>query len=275
MNALASSSINGAVGSDCASFGELGGCVSVNYGASKVGTGDLNSAGVTAVKSLGANWRVGVFGSQQLNDAQTSNIKYTSDTPAIGALVGWSESADNIGLGVTVSAVQGTGNYTIGTDKTGVSGQAIQTKLSYSTPISLDTTVTPYAGIRYSEFKVNGYTENGPLFPLTYSPVKQTATDLLAGVTVAHRITDSLTGTLNAGVVQNLAYNAGKSTATSDMGTYSAPLQGSHYTSAALGAGLSYEVAKNQRIGVNAGWQQKSLTNASITSYGASYTVGF
>ena len=275
MSALANSSIASAVGSDCGSFGETGSCISINYGASKVGSGDLNSTGITAVKSIDPNWRVGVFANQQLNDAQVGNTKYTSNSPAIGALVGWSESADNIGLGVTVSAVKGTGNYVIGTDKTGVEGQAVQAKVSYSKPLDLDTTVTPYAGIRYSEFKVNGYTENGPIFPLTYGSVNQTATDLLAGVTVAHRITDSLTATVNAGVVQNLAYDAGKVTATSDMGNYSAPLQGSHYTSAAFGAGLSYEVAKGQRVGVNAGWQQKSLTNSNITSYGVSYTVGF
>lgn len=275
MNALASSSLTGSLGSDCGMFGDEGACVNINYGASKVGSGDLNSSGVTLVKKLDPNWRVGVFASQQLNDAKVGDVKYTSNTPAWGGLIGWSESADNIGLGVTLSAVTGSGDYTIGTDKTGVSGSAVQAKVSYSTPISLDTTVTPYVGVRYSEFKVNGYTENGPIFPLTYSGVNQTTTDVLAGVTLAHRIDEDLTATVNAGLVQNVSYNVGRVNATSDMGNYSAPLQGSNYTSAALGAGLSYRVAKNQSININAGWQQKSLTNANITSYGVGYTVGF
>ena len=52
-------------------------------------------------------------------------------------------------------------------------------------------------------------------------------------------------------------------------------MPGSSYTSAALGAGMSYEVAKNQRIGVNVGWQQKTLVNANVGSIGINYTVGF
>jgi hypothetical protein len=40
-------------------------------------------------------------------------------------------------------------------------------------------------------------------------------------------------------------------------------------------AALSYEVVKNQKLGINIGWQQKSSINNSIASYGLSYTVGF
>jgi hypothetical protein len=275
MNSLASNAMIGALGSDCGSFGEKGGCASINYGASKVGSGDLNSTGVTVVKSIDPNWRVGVFGNQQLGSPSVGDIKYTNNTPSVGAIVGWNKNSDGVGLGVTLSAITGSGDYTIGADKTGVSSKAMQVKVSYNEPIDLKTTVTPYAGIRYSEFKVNGYTEQGPMFPLTYGAVNQNATDLLAGVGVAHRINDKLTGTVNAGVIQNLSYNAGKVTANSDMGNFNAPLQGGNYTSAALGAGLSYEVAKGQKIGVNVGWQQKGLTDANATSYGVSYTAGF
>ena len=275
VNSLARSSVLGSLGSDCGSFGEKGGCVSVNYGATKVGSGDLNSTGVTVVKSIDDNWRVGVFGNQQLDSPTIGNIKYTSNNPSVGVIVGWNKNADGVGLGATLSAVKGSGDYTIGTDKTGVNANAVQAKVSYNEPISLDTTVTPYIGVRYSEFKVNGYTEQGPIFPLSYGAVNQNATDLIAGVGITHRLADKLTGTVNAGVVQNLSYNSGKITATSEMGNFNAPLQGSNYTSAALGAGLSYEVAKGQKVGVSAGWQQKGLTDANITSYGVSYTVGF
>jgi cytochrome P450 len=99
--------------------------------------------------------------------------------------------------------------------------------------------------------------------------------DVLAGIIVAKKFNDKLTGSVSAGVVQNIANEVGTVTASSDMGNFSSPLQGGKYTSAALGAGLSYKVAPNQRIGANFGWQQKSLTNARIASYGVSYTVGF
>ena len=275
MNALATSTTAGSLNSDCGAFGEKGGCISLNYGASKAGTGDLNTAGITVSKSIDPNWRVGVFGNQQLNDPQVGNIKYTSKNPAVGVLVGWNETTDGTGLAVTASAVKGNGDYQIGSDRTGVSTEAYQVKASYSKPIDMETTITPYAGLRQSKITVNGYTENGPTFPLTIGNVNQTTVDLLAGATVSHRIKDDLVGTVSAGIVHNISNSVDAAKASSDMGNFSAPLSNSRYTSAAVGAGLNYSIDKDQKIGVNIGWQQKSLTNNNINSVGVSYSVGF
>jgi hypothetical protein len=275
MNALASGSLTGAVGSDCAAFGALGGCVSVNYGNTKVASGDLNSAGLTVAKKINNNWRVGVFAGQQLNSPTVAGVKFDSNTPAVGGFIGWNMNADGRGLGVTVSAVQGKGNYTIGNDKTSVDGQAQQIKGTYMFALNDTTSVTPYVGVRQSTFKINGFTQSGEVFPLTYSAVNQKTTDAIAGVSLGKQFTDKLSGNVSVGVVKNLSYSAGSVNATSDMGNFTAPLQGSKYTSTAFGAGLAYEVAKNQKIGVNFGWQQKSLTNANISSVGVSYTIGF
>jgi hypothetical protein len=275
MNGLASSSIKGALGSDCMSFGAKGGCVSVNYGVTNVASGDLNSGGVTIAKSISNNWRAGVFGSQQINSPTVGGVKFDSNTPAVGAFVGWNAKDTGTGFGAVASAVQGSGKYTIGTDTTDVNAQAYQVKGTYTIGVDSSTVATPYIGVRYSTFNVNGYTEQGSVFPITYSAVKQNTTDVLAGIIVAKKFNDKLTGSVSAGVVQNIANEVGTVTASSDMGNFSSPLQGGKYTSAALGAGLSYKVAPNQRIGANFGWQQKSLTNARIASYGVSYTVGF
>ncbi len=274
-NTLASGAITGAVGSDCSQFGEKGGCVSVNYGSTKAASGELNSGGVTVAKSINDNWRVGVFGSQHLNTPTVSGVKFDSNSPAVGAFVGWTQNPTGTGFGVTASTVRGTGNYTIGTDKTGVTADAYQVRGSYTIGLDGTTVAAPYIGVRRSNFTVDGYTEQGPIFPLTYSAVKQSTTDLLAGVVVSKKFSDKLTGSVSAGVVQNIADSVGSVASTSDMGNHNAPLKGGKYTSSALGAGLSYEVLPNQRIGANFGWQQKSLTNASVTSYGVSYTVGF
>jgi len=273
-NALATASINGALSNDCQTFGAKGGCVSVNYGATKVGTGDLNTTGVTAVKAIDSNWRVGFIGGANLNQPTVSGVKYEG-VPTVGALVGWNENETGTGFGVTASAVTGGGNYVIGSNKTSTDGQAYQVKATYTKGLDGTTVLTPYIGVRRSTLNIDGFTPSGQLFPVTYGSVKQSTTDLLAGVSVSKKFDEKLTGTVNAGVVQNIANDAGAVTSTSDMGNFKAPLQGGHYTSAALGVGASYEVLPNQRVSVNAGWQQKSLTNSSITSYGVGYTVGF
>jgi len=274
-NQLASSTITGALGSDCASFGSRGGCVSVNYGRTRVADGDLNTAGVTVAKGLGPNWRLGVYLSDQLNSPTLGGIKYEGTNPSYGGFIGWNNNADGTGLGVTASAITGRGNYTIGNDTTGVNARAYQIKGTYNMAANDTTNVITYLGVRKSSFNVNGYTEQGPVFPLTYGDVKQTATDALAGITVAKQFNNKVSGSASLGVVRNLSYDAGTLTSTSDMGNFTAPLPGSGYTSASAGTGLSYEVVKNQKLGLNIGWQQKSSINNSIASYGLSYTVGF
>ena len=267
VNSLAISSLTGGM-SDCAVFGVNGACLSVNYGSSTVASGDLNSAGITAAKRINENWRAGVFLNQQLNSPTISSIKYDANTPSYGGFVGWNKDK----LGVTVSAITGTGSYTIGENKPNVQGDAVQVKTTYTMPVTETVTVTPYAGVRYSQFKVNGYTTNDT-FPLTYSAVNQKSTDLLAGLTVAKQFTDKLTGTVSLGATQNLNKRSNNVISTSDMGTYSAPLVVNKNTTIGVGTGLSYAVTKNQRVGVNVGWSEKQTGN--ITSYGVSYTVGF
>jgi uncharacterized protein with beta-barrel porin domain len=275
LNSLANSSITGALGNDCTSFGNLGACASVNYGTNKVGTGDLNTSGVTMVKSLNPNWRVGVFGQQQLKDATVGGLTFASKNPSLGFLIGWNQYADAIGYSVVASTVSGSGTYTIGLDKTGVDVKSNQVKASYAKPLSLDLTLTTYVGVRRTELKVNGFTESGSEFPLTMSGYSQTSTDLLAGVSFSKKLKENLTGSVSAGLVHNLQSSASQVSVSSDMGSFSSNLSGGRYTSASAGAGLNYEIIKNHRIGVNIGWQQRNLYNANINSVGLSYSVGF
>jgi hypothetical protein len=273
MNSLATGSMINSLGSDCTLFGEKGGCIGVNYGQSKAGTGDLQTAGVTVAKRIDTNWRAGVFLGQQLNQTSVGAVKYESNNPAVGGFVGWNKNSDGTGLGITASAIQGRGNYDISGDNTGVKGEAAQIKASYTLPINGTTSVAPYIGVRKSSFTVNGYTEQNELFPLTYSSTTQTSTDVLAGANLTKKLTDKLTGTLSLGVIQQVDSSAGSLNSTSDMGNYSAPLQINKKTSAGIGAGVSYAVTKNQRIGANVGVQQNQLGD--ISSVGVNYTVGF
>jgi hypothetical protein len=273
MNSLASSSMISSLGSDCTVFGDKGGCISFNYGQSKAGTGDLQTAGATVAKRFNPNWRVGVFLGHQLNDASIGAVKYQSNNPAVGGFVGWNKNSDGIGLGIIASAIQGTGNYNIGGNSTGVKGEAVQVRASYTLPLNETTSISPYVGIRQSSFAVNGYTEQGEIFPLTYSAVNQTSTDVLAGTTVSKKLTDKLTANLSLGIIQQVNSSAGTLNSTSDMGNYSAPLTLNKNTTASVGAGVSYAVAKNQRIGANVGLEQRQLGN--VSSVGVNYTVGF
>jgi hypothetical protein len=275
MNGLASGSITGMVGSDCTMFGKMGYCASINYGVSRISSGDLGSSGITLAKSINDNWRVGVFGNKLLGEPTVGTVKFSTDTPAMGAVIGWRQNKNGRGFGASLSAITGSGDYTIGTDKTGVRGDAVQARVSYTESIGLNTNVSPYFGVRYSRFKVNGFTEEGPIFPLTYDSVTQTSTDLLAGVTVSRKFLDKLSASTSLGIIHNVRSNAGSVNVSSDMGNFSSPLIGSNHTSAAVGLGMNYSIAANQSIGFNVGWVQRDLNNVRISSAGVSYTIGF
>ena len=282
-NALNSqtSSLNGLLGSDCNLFGPDGSCVSTGFGVVKAAGGDLTSGNLTVAKKINDNWRAGLFLNQQFNNPTYGGVRLDQSGPAVGGYVTWTK--DRVEVQASVAGVNNKLNITrngpeVGTATTTSSGTAYQLKGSYAIPVSEKTTVTPYVGIRYTQLNVDGYTEQGPVFPLTVNSTKQTTTDVLAGVGLSHRITDKLTGSISAGVVQNISYTAGTVSGSSEianLSTFNTGMPGSGYTSAALGAGMSYEVAKNQRVSVNVGWQQQTLVNANVGSVGVSYTVGF
>jgi hypothetical protein len=274
LTGLSGASTLGSLGNDCGSFGDKGGCIAVNVGSSKTGTGDLNTAGITVSKSIDANWRAGVFTSSNLNNPSSGDVSYTAKNPALGVMVGWNEGADGIGYGVGASAVVNSGDYSLGGYRAGAKTQAYQVKATFTKPLDATTFVTPYAGVRYSRTSVDGYTEVGPVFPLTFGGVTQTSTDLLAGVSASTKVADGLTASVNAGVVHNLDYNAGTVTATGEPGAYQSNLAGTRKTSAALGAGLSYAIDKETKIGASIGWQQKGTTS-DISSVGVNLTKSF
>lgn len=273
--------LNGILGNDCNLFGDNGGCVSTSIGSVRSAGGDLTSGNLIVAKKINANWRAGLFLNQQFNNPTYGSVKLDQSGPAVGGFAAWTK--DRFELQASVAGVNNKLNITrngpeVGQATATSNGTAYQLKGSYSIPVTEKTTVTPYAGIRYTQLNVGGYTEQGPVFPLTVNSTKQTTTDALAGVGVSHKITDRLTGSVSAGLIKNINYQTGTVAGTSEIGglsSFNAGLPGSGYTSVAVGTGLSYAVAKNQRIGVNLGWQQKSLINSSIASYGVSYTVGF
>lgn len=284
MNSLQSGVINNSLGNDCGTFGDSGMCMSVNLANTAASSGDLVTGGLTVAKRINDNWKAGVFVSNPFNDPTIGGVSQKNN-PAVGGFVGWNQNADGTGFGVQGSVASNSGKMTVtrsgpetGTGTATTNGQAVQLKGTYSHRITDKTTLTDYIGVRQTKLNVGGYTETGAVFPLTVNGTQQTTTDLIAGIGGSHKFTDKLSANASVGIVQNISNSGGNFSGTSEIGnlqTFNTALPASKYTSASVGAGLSYEVGKNQRVGVSVGWQQKGLSNADITSYGLNYTAGF
>jgi uncharacterized protein with beta-barrel porin domain len=146
-------------------------------------------------------------------------------------------------------------------------------------PLDDTTTVSPYIGIRHSQMEVGGYTETGPVFPLTANPFSTSSTDVITGVGVSKKLTDKLTASVGVGVTQNVGNSAGVLTGSSEIGgmsKYEANMVGGgKATSASVGAGLSYEVAPGQRITASVGWQDKTMFKPESTTVGLTWSFSF
>lgn len=286
MNNLQAASLGGTLNYDCNLFGENNACISTGVRTTSDSAGSLKGGNVVLGYRLTPNWRIGMFADQTTNSTTMGNVKQ-STSPAVGMFANWQEDARGYGWGVQSSLAMISGSMDIsragsqyseaakGTSSTG--GQAFQVKTTYAMPVTSRDTVTPYAGLRYTKINNNNYTESGATFPITYGNISQTTTDAIAGINLSHNF-GRFVGFVSAGVIQNLSYNSGTLTGSSDiigLNSINSKLPGSGYTSTSLGMGVSYDLAKNQYLGLSIGWQEKSLLNTSVISGAATYTIGF
>ena len=282
--------VAGMLGNDCAVPGLAGGCVSIGVGSSSMASGNLDTGSVTISKAIDPRVRIGISLGQSFSDVSSGGTSYKPDQPITGGFIGMTTPlANGASLDVMASAAGQSGTYTInrpvvmpvaesGTATTGVNTTAYQLKVTYSMPLDDKTVVSPYVAIRHSQLDVNGYTEMGPIFPLTALPSSSSSTDAIVGVGVSRKLTDKLTASVGVGITQNLANDPGTVKGTSEifgLSSYEKSMSGGKATSASVGAGLSYEVAPGQRIGLSVGWQDKTMLKPESTTVGLTYSFSF
>ena len=288
INGLGMSLLDGSLGYDCGTFGAHHMCVSLGLDSAKESSGHLNDATVTLGYGVTPHWRVGIFGEQQLGNATVEGVTMSSKQPLFGGFVGWNAREDGTGLGVQASAAVNASALDIArmssayseaaTGDTTTQGSAVQIKASYMMPVSERVSVTPYAGLRLSQLSVDGYTESGAIYPLSYNGVTQHTLDALLGASVDVKLTSWLSGSLSTSLTQNLTYQSGTLSGTSSiagLNNFSVALPGSHYTSWGFGAGLGMDLGHNQRVNLGASFQQHKLAQFGIGSVSLSYTAGF
>jgi hypothetical protein len=82
-----------------------------------------------------------------------------------------------------------------------------------------------------------------------------------------------LTGSVSVGIVQAISNNPGTFSGTSEIGNlnnFNVALDKNKPTQGNLGVGLSYEIAKNQRIGATA-----NVSSNGVGTVGIGYSMGF
>ena len=283
INTLKMANLGGGLNYDCSMFGENGMCISTGSRFTTDGAGKIQSGSLTIAKKFDKHWRAGVFADKSFGNLVMGNVTDSSN-PLVGVFANWNADGDGEGWTVSVAAATASSKVSVNREgslysesaqgKTTTSGNAYQVKTSYTQPLTNRTNISPYVGIRQTNFTTNGYTETGAQYPITYNGITQNKTDLLAGVNVSHDFDDKWSGFVSAGVITNLVNKQGTLSGTSNiigLQNVSTNLTNPGGTTPVIGAGVSYDITPTQVLGLSLGYQQQ----AGIKSGAITYTIGF
>jgi len=277
---------------DCNEFGANNVCVSAggrNTAVSAANGLNNTSALLIAAYRPHPNYRIGAYADQNLSvNNAGSTVNLSNNTPLIGLFGAWNQRLDGTGAEVKVSAAYGQKNATItrqvvgsseaGSGSSQLNSQGVQLLGKYGFGIVKDVVVSPYAGIRYTQNNMGGYTEGASssvTAPLTYSALNTNATTALAGVGASYQFIPQAVAFASAGVETDTNTSNGTYSATGITGLTPVNFNANLVkTRATAMVGAAYDLAKNQRLAITGIYRQEPYQAVSTTTVMATYTVG-
>lgn len=276
---------------DCTLFDRRGICVSVGGRNTSVQAQGINNTSGLLIASYRLdqnNSRLGAWIDQNLSVSGPGTVQLNNSTPMIGLFGVWSQRPDGVGAEVKVSAAYGQKGTTItrqvvnssepGSGSSQLISQGAQAIAKYGFAVLPEVIVSPYAGLRYTQNNMGGYTEamtSTVTEPLTYSALNTNATTVLAGAEARYRGIPKTTLFASAGVETDTNTNNGSYVATGVSGLTPVnfnPNPVKTRPTATLGG--FYDVFKNQRIGVTGIYRQEPFQAVSTTTVLLTYTIG-
>ena len=277
---------------DCNLFDAKGLCVSVGGQQTYVDSPSANmtSAVVVAGYKVSPTLRIGGFLNQNVNSNTGSNVDISNKSPLMGLFAVWNQNENHLGYQVKIAnAYQDMdvtttrdviGTSEAGKGKTDLNTQSYVGELSYAFLTNEDKTlVRPYAAIRYTRIKQDGYTEDSTASvtaPLTYAALSDRSTAALVGVKLNHKLADKVNLTGSLGVEQDLNHDVDNLTASGVSGlTREAFNNNINRTRPVASVGAYYMPVKNQRIAADIYYQELPFQSTAATTAYVNYMIGF
>jgi hypothetical protein len=281
---------------DCTEFGENGICISVGgrNTAVSAANGLNNTSGLLiAAYRPHASYRIGAYADQNLSvNNAGSTVNLGNNTPLIGLFGAWNQNPDGTGTEVKVSAAYGQKNTTVtrsvvgvgssaseaGSGGSQINSQGAQVVAKYGFGVTENVIVSPYAGIRYTQNNMGGYTESASssvTAPLAYSALNTNATTALAGLGMSYKFVPQASVFASAGVetdtnTSNGTYSATGVTGLTPVNFNANPVK----TRPTAMLGAYYDVEKNQRLGITGIYRQEPYQAVQTTTVMATYAIG-
>lgn len=277
---------------DCDLFDEKGICVSVGGQRTYIDnpSSNMTSTVVVAGYKVSPQIRIGGFLNQNINNNTVAGVHISNANPLMGLFAVWNQNEDRLGYQVKVANAYQDKDVTttrdvIGTSEAGTGNTTLNTQsyvgeLSYAFLANEDKTlVRPYAALRYTRIKQDGYAEAtsaGVTAPLTYAAIEDRSTTALVGLKLNHKLAEKVTLTGSIGVEQDLHHQVDNLTATGLSGLTSENFNDNiKRTRPVASIGAYYMPVKNQRIAADLYYQQLPFQSTASTTAYVNYTIGF
>jgi len=290
--ALQNSVLSNSLSYDCTIFGSNGVCVSTggrNTAVSETNGLDSTSALLIVAYRPHSNYRIGAYVDQNLSVRNAgSTVNLENRAPLVGLFAAWNENIDGTGSEIKISAAYGQKNTTItrqvvGTSEAGSGSSSLnssgaQISAKYGFRLFENLIVSPYAGMRYTQNNMGGYTEassSAVTTPLTYSALNTNATTGLAGAVASYRFIPHALLIASAGVETDTNTKYGSLSATGIAGLTPVNFNPNLVkTRVTANLGAYYSITKRQRIGITGIYRQESFRTISTTTALATYEIG-
>jgi hypothetical protein len=281
---------NFALNYDCNVFDVKGMCISAGGRYTTIDNpGINNSAAVVALGyKVNPNIRIGAYLDQNINISKPTGIDISNNTPLMGLYAVWNKEQSGLGYQVRVANTYQDKDVAqtrtvfdtseAGSGKSSLKSQSYLAELSYAFQYEDKTLVRPYAGLRYTHLKQDGYTEGSVDNPLTVAALRDKGTTALLGVKINRSLTDKATLTAQLGLEQDVHHKVGNYSATnSNIGDLDSVAFNSNIkrTRPVASIGAFYDVTKTQRASATINYQQLPFqSTGSATAY-FNYMIGF
>jgi hypothetical protein len=285
---------NFALNYDCNVFDVKGLCISAGGRYITIDNPNINNSAavVTLGYKVNPNIRIGAYLDQNIHISNPTGINISNNTPLMGLYAVWNKEQSGLGFQIRLANTYQDKDISqtrtifdtseAGSGKSSLQSQSYLAELSYAFQYQDKTLVRPYAGLRYTHLKQDGYTEATVIGsvedPLTVASLKDKSATALLGVKVQRSLTDKATLTAQLGLEQDLHHKVGNYSATdlnaSDL-TAIAFNSNIKRTRPAASLGAFYDVTKTQRASATINYQQTPFQSTGSTTAYFNYMIGF
>jgi probable HAF family extracellular repeat protein len=286
---LQNSLLNIGLNHDCTNFGQNNLCVAVGGAYTSLNSPHAaqSSANLRVAYQVTPNIRVGAFADQSIHSSTPNNYDLKNDMPLIGAFAAWSQSPNDLGIGIKASLAYHQRDVNItrsvlayteaGRGDSQFTTKGAQVEGTYGFALNNTWLAQPFAGVRVSSVSRDAYRETtGAEFPIAYDHASQNATTTYVGARFAGKITEKAVLRVAGGVEQDIHHRVSEMTGViNTLGAFSVSAPNILHTRAFVRGSVDYAVTPNSLLNVSVMANQNAL-NHSVDMIGmATYQVGF